>query len=574
MSADFATAPGGVLLDALLPRYLRTADAATGGALQALLSVLGAAYDDVRAGVASLYDDLFVETCAPELLPYFAAQVGLSGNLGHDPRALVGGIVALRRRKGTLSALQEVARVVTGFPAAARDGAPNVATTWSAAYPGLGAPRRPCARVSGRPAYAGVPSAHAGGGSFPLPGVVELSLWRLLAQPVTGRAPAPTGMPGAYVVHPFGVDAPLFGWAATGDPDWPAPEPLRPTSHAGPIRVRVGGRDTAFVLGDLSTWSASAGVVVDPVLGRVMFRDPPGERVEMDVVGASVGDLGGGPYSRPESSALPHVVDAGQDLVAALAAAVPYAAAGCAVWIGDSGTYHGLSVVVPDGGCLRVAAVPGAVPAITGPVEVIVGTGARAELCGLLLAGPVTVRGSGTLALADCTVRDDLVSDAAVAIVRCLLGDVRAHGAAVAARDSVLRCVQAGTLSLSRASVLGLTVADVLVASTSILAGEVTVTRRDAGVVTYCALSRDAVTPDRFACTDVPDHLFRSRRYGDPWYAAVADGAPRAIRSGGPDGEELGAYASVSATQRVDALAGVLEEFVPAGAGLTVRLRT
>ncbi|MBV9096841.1 MAG: hypothetical protein JO079_02180 [Frankiaceae bacterium] len=577
MTAGSRTDSGEALLRTLLPRYLRAADAATGGALDALLSVLGAAYDDVRAGISSVYDDLFVETCAPELLPYFAAQIGLPGDLGHDPRALVGGIAALRPRKGTLDTLEAVARVVTGFPVVARDGAAAVATTWSAAYPALGVPRhrRACARVSGRPAYAGVPGTHpGGGGSFPLPGVVELSLWRLLAQPVSGRVPAPAGVPGAYTVHPLGVDAPLFRSVATGDPDWSAPEPLQRSDRATSVSVRTGGVDVAYVFGDLSEWRASAAVVVDPVLGRLLFRDPPRERIEVDALGASVGEIGGGEYARLELGALPHGVDVGASLPAALAAAAPYAGAGCAVRIGDSGTYAGLTFAVPAGGRLRVAAAPGAVPAVTGPVEVSVGAGARAELSGLLLAGPVSVHGSGTLALTDCTVRDHIDSEAAVAVARCLVGDVRAADAAVAVRDSVLCSVHAEALSLDRATVLGPTVADVLVATTSILASEVTVRRRDAGVVTYCALPRDARIPDRFACTDVPPHLFRSRRYGDPWYAAVEDNAPRAVRCGGPDGEELGAYAEVSATRRVDALAGVLAEFMPAGVGLTLKLRT
>lgn len=114
-------------LDALLPRYIRLADvrrpdAATPGPtgpLGALLDLIGEQADEIRANTAGLYDDLFIETCAPWAVPYIGDLVGATA-LRAEPgrrRADVARTLHYRRRKGTLPMLEELARDVTGWPA-------------------------------------------------------------------------------------------------------------------------------------------------------------------------------------------------------------------------------------------------------------------------------------------------------------------------------------------------------------------------------------------------------------------------------------------------------------------------
>ena len=62
----------------LLPAVFRTRDAAVGGPLQALFQVLEAQYALVHANVWQLYDDQFIETCAPWVIPYIGQLIGFS----------------------------------------------------------------------------------------------------------------------------------------------------------------------------------------------------------------------------------------------------------------------------------------------------------------------------------------------------------------------------------------------------------------------------------------------------------------------------------------------------------------
>lgn len=126
-------------LAALLPRWHLLRDAEEGEPLRALLAVIAEQLDRVRDGVQQGYEDLFVETAAPWVLPYLGDLVGyrtlpgyervLTGGLhegGREalaeavaPRADVAATVASRRRKGTLHLLEEISEQVADWPARA-----------------------------------------------------------------------------------------------------------------------------------------------------------------------------------------------------------------------------------------------------------------------------------------------------------------------------------------------------------------------------------------------------------------------------------------------------------------------
>ncbi|MDN3292751.1 hypothetical protein QWM81_01570 [Streptomyces ficellus] len=127
----------------LLPQWHRLRDAEGGEPLRALLAVIAEQVDRVRDGVAQNYEDWFVETAAPWVLPYLGDLVGYTPLPGYErvqakgladadgdggrvrlaealaPRRDVAATVANRRRKGTLALLEELAGSVGGWPSRA-----------------------------------------------------------------------------------------------------------------------------------------------------------------------------------------------------------------------------------------------------------------------------------------------------------------------------------------------------------------------------------------------------------------------------------------------------------------------
>ncbi|MET0885018.1 MAG: hypothetical protein ABWX92_01085, partial [Mycetocola sp.] len=108
----------------LLPTLYRERDVANGDVLRQYLEVLTDELAVAADGVDQLYEDLFVETAAPWVLPYLAELIelrGLPGSTiaGLTSRAEVANTLAYRRRKGTAAVLEQVARDTTGWPARA-----------------------------------------------------------------------------------------------------------------------------------------------------------------------------------------------------------------------------------------------------------------------------------------------------------------------------------------------------------------------------------------------------------------------------------------------------------------------
>ncbi len=85
----------------LLPRWHLLRDAEEGGPLRALLAVIAEQIDRVRDGVQQGYEDLFVETAAPWVLPYLGDLVGYRTLPGYE-RVLTTGL-----RGGSSAALTE-----------------------------------------------------------------------------------------------------------------------------------------------------------------------------------------------------------------------------------------------------------------------------------------------------------------------------------------------------------------------------------------------------------------------------------------------------------------------------------
>ena len=80
------------------------------------------------------YDDQFIETCAPWVAPYIGDLIGyrtLHGVVPQvaSPRAEVANTIRYRRRKGTVTVLEQLAHDVTGWPARAVEFFELLATT-------------------------------------------------------------------------------------------------------------------------------------------------------------------------------------------------------------------------------------------------------------------------------------------------------------------------------------------------------------------------------------------------------------------------------------------------------------
>jgi hypothetical protein len=128
----------------LLPAIYRERDAELGGPLRALLGLVQDQADLVEADIRQLWDNFFVETAEPWVIPYLGDLVGttplfdasrvrqpdtarsrfpdLAGPSLLPPIALrnradVAKTISYRRRKGVLPMLEELARDVTGWAA-------------------------------------------------------------------------------------------------------------------------------------------------------------------------------------------------------------------------------------------------------------------------------------------------------------------------------------------------------------------------------------------------------------------------------------------------------------------------
>jgi hypothetical protein len=95
---------------------------ATRGPLQSLLLVIQEQLAVLAEDLDQLYDDQFIETCAPWVIPYIGDLIGYQSVKGIAPaiadrRADVAETISLRRRKGTVLVMEQLARDVTGWGA-------------------------------------------------------------------------------------------------------------------------------------------------------------------------------------------------------------------------------------------------------------------------------------------------------------------------------------------------------------------------------------------------------------------------------------------------------------------------
>ena len=414
------------------------------GPLKALLTVFADEIAVLEENLEQLYDDLFVETGAEWTIPYIGDLIGYEplhglGRTRGLTRGEVAHTIALRRRKGTASVLEQLARDVTGWNARAVECFRLLGTTQYMNHlrsTNVYAPdlRRwePLARIGGAqprtldaPRTAGafdslahtvdVRRIESGRGRFNIPNI-GIFLWRIDAYSHT-KSPALRVDDRRYLVSPLGHPLPLYTNPLDEDEITHLAEPInvpdpimrrvlaerldlyygtRPTAAAPPDNadpsivlyvndVEVPRADVVVCnLSDAgAAWAhvpPSGTYAIDPQLGRVALAadvDVP-DRVSVTYHYGFSADMGGGEYERDRAA------DAATTTVlrvpgdhATIQAALTALSGNGVVEITDSGRYEEtLSVAVAADGHVVVRAAARCRPTIVLGDECVVTGGA------------------------------------------------------------------------------------------------------------------------------------------------------------------------------------------------------
>jgi len=352
-------------LYALLPAIYRTRDADAGEPLQSLLAVVAAQAAVLEENIRQLYDDEFIETCAPWVIPYIGDLIGSNPiyeitGASSGRRAEIANTIGYRRRKGTLLALEQVAMDVSGRPAAAVEFFKRLITTESmhhirlhhAATPDLRHGRAlerldsafdtlnrtvdvrriaPRVRAASDPDTSPLAINLHGGGKFNIPDV-GIYLWRWKAFPVT-NAPAFAVDARRYLFSPLGQDMPLFNQLALRDSfsrltaRLDVPQPIQRREFAESLKTDSGefyGPGASIQLfadgapvdasriccrdlsdGPAASWGCTppGRIAIDPALGRIQFAPDVAapRQLRLTYSYGFPADIGGGPYDRSQT---------------------------------------------------------------------------------------------------------------------------------------------------------------------------------------------------------------------------------------------------------------------------------
>ena len=232
------------------------------GPLSSLLGAIATQLGAVEDSVEQLYDNWFVETCQPWVLPYIGELLGISrlpstSSAGFTPRAFIANAMGGRRRKGTPGMLQQLARDSTGWRAHVVEYFCHLAQNQhlnryrptefftpdlrdADALERLSSPFTVTNRL---PEIRNIDGSYPG--RFNIPNI-GIHLWPLLAMTppesarfgIEARPQAESATPARWYLHPLGVPAPLYNRPLSSDPSEGAlvtgrmrerdvPEPLR-----------------------------------------------------------------------------------------------------------------------------------------------------------------------------------------------------------------------------------------------------------------------------------------------------------------------------------------------------------
>ncbi|HWE85313.1 MAG TPA: hypothetical protein VG267_10245 [Terracidiphilus sp.] len=340
-----------------LPAVFRTRDAALGTPLQELFAVLESQYGIVQDNLAQLYDDQFIETCAPWVIPYIGQLIGYNtvytaALSSPDSRAEVANTVGYRRRKGTLIALEQITHDVSGRTTAAVEEFRRLVTTlslrdvrahhhdtaslrssrdWEDQNGPFSCLNRtidvrnisPRVRMVTQPDATPLDIAIHGGGSSNIP-EVAVWMWRWQSWTVADAPPFPLGK-GGFFFSALGRPIPLFQatpqetapfYALTTEGVVPEPISIRQFAenlagyYPSSFQLRVNGKTVPIgqimcanlaEAPDGSVCTVPKGMIaIDPERGRIQYAadlKPPSNLAVTYNYGAPA-PIAGGPYDR------------------------------------------------------------------------------------------------------------------------------------------------------------------------------------------------------------------------------------------------------------------------------------
>lgn len=449
-------------------RALADAQGLDRGPLEELVAVLAAQIAVADAHLEQLYDDLFIETCADWVVPYIGDLIGYESlhaivpgpNGGPNEqlagaRAEVAHTIALRRRKGTALALEQLARDVTLWDALAVEYFQRLAATQYLNHVRPANTQAPDLRNGGGLEWIGtafdqtnrtvdVRRVESGRGRHNIPNV-GLHLWRIRAY-ARRDMPAVRDGPRRYRVSPLNHDVTLYNqplpeaeishlaapdnipWPLTrrrlaenldllyGEPSAGSADRPPPSLHLmvdglaiSTARVRV-----CFLGDDGADWAQTPppedSYAIDPVLGRIALpanaNDPANVRVTWHE-GFSA-DLGGGEYERDPGLSLDATPVRVPEDQPTISAALTALGGSGVIEITDNGRYEeALAIAVADKGTIEIRARNGRRPTlILANLTVTGGEHAGCTLNGLLITGaPLRVPDDGNNALARLELR-------------------------------------------------------------------------------------------------------------------------------------------------------------------------
>lgn len=436
----------------LLPAIHRIRDAEQGYPLRELLAVIGEQVAAMQENLEQLYDDQFIETCAPWVAPYIGDLIGyrtlhgVAPNVA-SPRADVANTIRYRRRKGTASMLEQLARDVTGWPARAVEFFQLLGWTQNMNHLRTNAHYAPDLRNWEKlqqrdTAFDTI--AHTvdvrrigmgtGAARHNIPNI-GLYLWRVRAFPLT-RSPAVIdpviGGGLRFRFNPLGVDMALYNTPQTEEEITHLAEPRNVPmplarrwlkahldDYYGPgksLWLELDGTPPQLIArstiricdlsdikdsgGNVIAWAhqpaAGSGLVaIDPVLGRLAFADAPASTPLVSFHCGYTIAIGGGEYERgdPAVPVTPvQTVHGG----AALQPALNAVQNGGTVQVTDSRRYvETPSITVNAGKTVVLRAINGTRPLLAASGDIALTLGAEATL---ILDGWVISGGTLTMA--------------------------------------------------------------------------------------------------------------------------------------------------------------------------------
>jgi hypothetical protein len=429
----------------LLPALYRLRDAqlaqaqnVSQGPLQDLMMLVAEQLSAVEEDLEQLYDDQFIETCAPWAITYIGDLIGYQSVKGvasavSNPRAEVAHTISFRRRKGTVLVLEQLARDVTGWGAHAVEFfklladtqymnhirpdnhyAPDLRRSMPREYMNTGfdatAHKVDVRRIAVERGRQNIQN-------------IGIFLWSLNAYSLT-MTPAAPAAAGAqcYRFSPLGADMPLFNDAVSqgatiGAPALPVNVSNRLSRRVLCRDIQSGagaayygeGKSVALYVGgvlldpfeiqvcDLSGgdghWCNVPGpkspylAAIDPELGRIALRPATGGKpptVTSSFHYGFNGDMGGGEYPRSSTFS----AGAGQTVVqvpgdfATIQLALDSLSGDGVVEVTNSGTHAvpaGLDVAVNANGHIELRAADGCRPTLVLGGEITVSGGADAS---------------------------------------------------------------------------------------------------------------------------------------------------------------------------------------------------